>query len=161
MNLPPHQNFGFWCGGIPLFLLLFLIQCSAENAVSNKLPKDLFEDVPVVEDVDKIQQGCLVIRSLEVRRAIDENGKVYYYIPKRVRRSDGKTSPPPEEDVRKLCLLDTCPPNADKVARPMVTLERGKTVVVRPFDIVRVFENREEAQEFARKNFIKDISLGD
>lgn len=144
---------------LSLFLLMFLAQCFAENVERKKLPKDLFEKVPVVDDVKKIQEGCFIIRSLKVRRVISGEGRVRYYIPKRVRRSDGKINPPPEEDMKRLCLLDTCPQNAGKGASPMVTLERDKKVVVRPFDIIRVFENRGEAEEFARKNFIKDVLL--
>jgi len=49
-------------------------------------------------------------------------------------------------------LLDVCPPDAGKVQRRVIQVEVGGEEVWREFDIVRTFEGKEEAIEYADKN---------
>ena len=70
--------------------------------------------------------------------------KILYPVTKRT----SKKYPQKQE----ICLLDLCPPNRGKVARPTIdSVENGKTVW-HEFDVVKVFKNETEAKEFARKN---------
>jgi len=55
-------------------------------------------------------------------------------------------------DIERICLLDVCPPDAGKVQRRVIQVEVGGEEVWREFDIVRTFEGKEEAIEYADKN---------
>lgn len=130
------------------------VTCTSKVPSETKLPEKLFKDIPVIADVDKIKSGCYVIRNLSLHRRKKEDGEFFYFIPKRVRTTDGSLSP---EVLRKNALLDTCPPDADKVARPMITMEKEGKVEVRVFDLLQVFETEKEAKDFAKRNYIKDV----
>ena len=86
------------------------------------------------------------------------------YIIKKLRLAHCKRGPSTcekcrEMDVERICLLDVCPPDAGKVQRRVIQVEVGGEEVWREFDIVRAFESKEEAIEYADKNGIKDVKL--
>ena len=62
-----------------------------------------------------------------------------------------------EMDQEKIVLLDICPPHPGELQRRVIELEREGESVWLEFDIVRVFENRKEAQDYAAENGIDDV----
>ena len=55
--------------------------------------------------------------------------------------------------------MDVCPPDAGKVQRRVIQVDVGGEKVWREFDIVRTFEGKEGAIEYADKNGIKDVEF--
>jgi len=64
-----------------------------------------------------------------------------------------------EMDEEKICLLDICPPDQGMVQRRVIELSRDGESVWREFDIVRAFESKEEAREYADQNDIEDVEF--
>ena len=64
--------------------------------------------------------------------------------------------PMPGRKLR-IALLNVCPPNRGKVARPTVATKSGANL---EFDIVRLFDTEEEAKRFAQSNGISDVEFG-
>lgn len=62
-----------------------------------------------------------------------------------------------EMDSEKICLLDIQPPRPGEVQRRVIEVETGGRKRWLEYDIVRSFENGEEAREYAAKNGITDI----
>ena len=56
----------------------------------------------------------------------------------------------------RIALLDICPPNRGKVARPTTGVKVDGELIYYEFDIVRLFAGISEAKTFARKNKIFD-----
>ena len=60
---------------------------------------------------------------------------------------------------KRIALLDVCPPNYGKVARPMISVNMfNGTSTMREYDVVKVFENEAEAKKYAKENNIKNVS---
>jgi len=86
------------------------------------------------------------------------------YIIKKLRLAHCKRGPSTcekcrEMDIERICLLDVCPPDVGKVQRRVIQVDVGDEKIWREFDIVRTFEGKEEAIEYADKNGIKDVKL--
>jgi hypothetical protein len=62
-----------------------------------------------------------------------------------------------EMDTERICLLDICPPDEGMMQRRVIQVEREGKTGWREFDIVKVFENQEEAEEYAAEKGIKDV----
>ena len=54
-------------------------------------------------------------------------------------------------------LLDTCPDRRVPAARPMLEVEVDGRRRLAEFDVVRFFEDREEAEDYARENGVSDF----
>lgn len=135
-------------------MLALLVACSPQSSVPTKLPEKLFKASPLVSDVEKIKKGCYLIRHLTLQRKKRKNGTFWYFIPKRVKKSDGSLSP---EVIKRHALLDTCPSNENEVDRPMIIIEEEGEMKAKVFDLIKVFETSKEAIEFAKRNYLKDI----
>ena len=86
------------------------------------------------------------------------------YIIRRIRLAHCKRGPAVCEECRemdeeKICLLDICPPDQGMVQRRVIELTRDGESVWHEFDIVRAFESKEEAREYAEQNGIDDIAF--
>ncbi|MEZ5426748.1 MAG: S1/P1 nuclease [Pyrinomonadaceae bacterium] len=60
----------------------------------------------------------------------------------------------PDQKMR-IALLDICPENRGIIARPMTSAIIDGEMKYFEYDVIRVFENEEEANKFARENSIK------
>ena len=58
-----------------------------------------------------------------------------------------------------ICLLNLCPPNRGMLARPTITVTENGQMTAREYDVAKVFKSKAEAQDFAGKNGISDISF--
>ena len=61
----------------------------------------------------------------------------------------------PNQKMR-IALLNICPPNKGLIARPMTVLMVGGESIMYEFDVMRVFENENEAKNFAKENKINN-----
>ena len=64
-----------------------------------------------------------------------------------------------EMDEERICLLDICPPDQGMVQRRVIEIHGDGESVWREFDIVRAFESKEEAREYADQNDIEDVEF--
>jgi hypothetical protein len=64
-----------------------------------------------------------------------------------------------EVDVERICLLDICPPDQGKVQRPVIEVETDGEVAWCEFDVVKVFESKEEALTYAASQGIEDVEI--
>ena len=64
-----------------------------------------------------------------------------------------------EMEAERICLLDICPPRMGEMQRRIIQVDREGEKVWREFDIVRTFESKEEAQEYADENGITDVEF--
>ena len=64
-----------------------------------------------------------------------------------------------EMDEERICLLDVCPADAGLMQRRVIQLTVDGEEVWREFDIVRVFDDEEEARKYARENGVGDVEL--
>lgn len=65
-----------------------------------------------------------------------------------------KTNDPKNPQKLKYCLITVCPENPGMVARPLIGVgmdENGK-MIMKEYDVVKVFKNKTEAQNYAKKN---------
>lgn len=62
-------------------------------------------------------------------------------------------------DVERPCLLDVCPPRVGEIQRRVLKLIWEGEETWREFDIVRVFENAEEALRFAGEHGVENVEL--
>lgn len=60
-------------------------------------------------------------------------------------------------NVEKICLLDIAPPQAGEVQRRVIEVEIEGQRAWREFDIVRLFDDQEEAGQYAQDNGIQDV----
>lgn len=65
-----------------------------------------------------------------------------------------------EMNIERICLLDVDPPRQGEQQRRVIEVEIDGEKVWREFDVVRVFENADEARDYAATNDIDDIELG-
>jgi hypothetical protein len=54
-------------------------------------------------------------------------------------------------DAERLCLLEVFPPDAGLMQRRLIEVELEGETVWRAFDVLRVFEDEEEARAYARE----------
>ena len=64
-----------------------------------------------------------------------------------------------EMNQEKICLLDTCPPDAGRMQRRVISVIRDGQPTWREFDIVRTFESPEAARAYAEQNGIADVEI--
>lgn len=64
-----------------------------------------------------------------------------------------------EMNQERICLLDICAPDAGKMQRRAIQIDQGGEVVWREFDIVKLFESEDEAQEYAARHGIHDVEF--
>jgi hypothetical protein len=64
-----------------------------------------------------------------------------------------------EMDAERICLLDICPPRVGEIQRRVIQVGIEDETVWREFDIVRAFESKEAAREYADKNGIEDVEF--
>ncbi|NNE99929.1 MAG: S1/P1 nuclease [Pyrinomonadaceae bacterium] len=93
----------------------------------------IFAEKPIGESMGS-PNNCLIIR------------KVLYPVSKR---------PTPDQEMR-IALIDICPPNRGMVTRPTTPITVFGESAMFEYDVVRVFTTKKEAEEFAKKNKIKD-----
>ncbi len=62
-------------------------------------------------------------------------------------------------DAERICLLDVCLPDAGMMQRRVIQLTIDGEEVWREFDVVKVFENEQEASDYARENDIQDAEF--
>jgi hypothetical protein len=65
----------------------------------------------------------------------------------------------PSEQPLRIVLLNLCPENPGRVARPMMPFMINGEIIWREYDIVKVFKNEREARKYAKKNKITDVSF--
>jgi hypothetical protein len=61
----------------------------------------------------------------------------------------------------KICLIDICPENAGTVARRVIQIKRNGKAEYREFDVIKQFENSDEAIEYAKEHEITDLLFED
>jgi hypothetical protein len=105
-------------------------------ALSVTTRQNNFSEAQAEQEEKKLAPGCYVIR------------KIDYPIFKRVS--------PKNKTEKKICLLNICPENRGKVARPVIEVEVDGKKTFREFDVAKVFKDRAEAEAFAKKHDIKD-----
>jgi hypothetical protein len=66
---------------------------------------------------------------------------------------------PQNPQKNRICLLDICPPDKGMVARPMIPFLIDGKSVYREYDVVKVFENADEAKKYAKEQGITDVSF--
>jgi hypothetical protein len=86
------------------------------------------------------------------------------YIIRRIRLAHCKKGPSlcdkcREMDAERICLLDICPPRVGEIQRRAIQVNREGGKVWREFDVVRAFENEEEAKEYADRHVIEDVEF--
>lgn len=59
-----------------------------------------------------------------------------------------------EMDVERLCLLDICPPDQGLVQRRVIQVQVDGELAWREFDVVRVFDDEQEARAYAEQEGI-------
>ena len=64
-----------------------------------------------------------------------------------------------EMDVDKVCLLDIDPPRPGEVQRRVIQVDMEGQTVWREFDVARMFEDENEAKEYANQNGIEDVEF--
>ena len=64
-----------------------------------------------------------------------------------------------EEDVEKICLLETYPPGSGDAQRRMIDVEVDGKTVWREYDVVRTFDSEQEARDYAEENSIQSVTL--
>ncbi|MBU0492707.1 MAG: hypothetical protein KKA73_15115 [Chloroflexi bacterium] len=64
-----------------------------------------------------------------------------------------------EMDVERICLLDICPPHVGEIQRRVIQIVVGGESVWREFDIVRAFENQEQARAYAVQHGLADVEF--
>ena len=64
-----------------------------------------------------------------------------------------------EMDGERICLLEVFPTGSGMAQRRVTELNRGGKKEWLEFEVVRVFDSRDEAEEYARQNQIKDVEL--
>jgi hypothetical protein len=57
------------------------------------------------------------------------------------------------------CLLDICPADAGLMQRRVIQVEVEGDVMWREFDVLKVFEDEQEARAYARERGITDVQL--
>lgn len=62
-------------------------------------------------------------------------------------------------DVERICLLDVDPPDAGLLQRRVIEIEVDGQPVWREFDVVRTFQDAEEAGRYAEEEGIRDVVL--
>lgn len=85
------------------------------------------------------------------------------YVIRKIRMAHCKRGPDRCEACRslvaeKVCLLDVCPPQGELQRRVIKLLRDGEENWYE-FDIVKVFENQDDARHFAAEHDIEDIEL--
>jgi hypothetical protein len=65
----------------------------------------------------------------------------------------------PSAQPLEIALLNLCPADKGMVARPMYSMIIDGKIVMREYDVERIFKTEPEAREYAEKNGIKDVSL--
>ncbi len=65
-----------------------------------------------------------------------------------------------EMNVERICLLDVDPPQQGELQRRVIEVEIDGERVWREFDVVRAFENADEARAYAAVQHIQDVELG-
>lgn len=75
------------------------------------------------------------------------------------KRGPGRCQKCREMEAERICLLDICPPRMGEMQRRIIKVGREGEKVWREFDIVRTFESKEEAQEYADENGITDVEF--
>lgn len=63
---------------------------------------------------------------------------------------------PSADQKIKIAVLNICPLNQGKVARPVITLKKGQTETQYEFDVVKVFDSETEARQYAKAHNIVD-----
>lgn len=86
------------------------------------------------------------------------------YILRKVRLAHCKRGPAlcpkcREMDVERLCLLDIDPPQAGQIQRRVIEVSDKGRPAWHEYDIVRVFDSREAALDYARLHEIHDVEL--
>ncbi len=86
------------------------------------------------------------------------------YVIRRIRIAHCKRGPDRCEacrvlDTEKVCLVDVCPPQKGEIQRRLIKLVRDGEESWHEFDIVKVFEDQEEARLFAAEHAVEDIEL--
>ena len=66
-----------------------------------------------------------------------------------------------EMDTERICLLDIDPLQPGMMQRRVIEVEIDGERAWREFDIVRTFENADEARAFATAHHIQDVELGE
>jgi len=66
---------------------------------------------------------------------------------------------PQNPPKNRICLLNVCPPDKGMVSRPMTAKMINGKVVYREYDVVKVFENADEARKYAQENGILDVNF--
>ena len=64
-----------------------------------------------------------------------------------------------EMDVDKICLLDIDPPRPGEIQRRVIQVDMEGQTVWREFDVARMFEDENEAKEYASQNGIEDVEF--
>lgn len=59
----------------------------------------------------------------------------------------------------RIALLDVCPPDKGKVARPMATVVFDGKLTYLEYDVVKVFDSEKEAKKYAEENKITDTEF--
>lgn len=65
----------------------------------------------------------------------------------------------PSSQTLELALLNLCPADIGKVARPMYPMMIGGQMKMYEYDVEKVFKTEKEAREYSEKNGIKDVSF--
>jgi hypothetical protein len=64
-----------------------------------------------------------------------------------------------ETDVERLCLLAVYPPEAGMIQRRLIQVQVDGEGVWQAFEVLRVFEDEQEASAYAQENEIGDVQL--
>ena len=64
-----------------------------------------------------------------------------------------------EMDGERICLLDIAPPDAGMIQRRVIEVKVGGESLWREFDIVRSFDDQEQAIAYAREHGVADIQI--
>ena len=62
-------------------------------------------------------------------------------------------------DVEKICLLDISPPHPGEMQRRVIAVRHGEEQVWREFDVVRTFDSKAKARQYAAEHSIADVEL--
>lgn len=65
----------------------------------------------------------------------------------------------PSSQPLRIALLDLCPENRGMMARPMLSFMVDGKIIMREYDVVKIFKKEKEARKYAKKNKIDDISF--
>ena len=63
-------------------------------------------------------------------------------------------------NVERICLLDVDPPDPGMMQRRVIEVQIAGQRTWREFDVVRIFENTDEAYAYAAAHRIQDVEIG-